>query len=152
MIEESERHEIQVPTHFCCCQALYLIYWTGPTGGTLAIKASSVGYRASNMARFDCLLFFWGEGGIEMKTKIYHRGSDLGHDDLPILGRNAPLYLATDLLGRHLPRPTPRQSPNRTRHSSLGSTTYVWGLSLGHLMIYICHFSRCLHDFLYPLL
>ena len=74
-----------------------------------------------------CVRFYWTAEN-EMRTKIDDRGSDLGHDDVSILGRNASFGL---LLGGQL--------PGRTSHSSLGSTNYhVRELSLD-LLINVHH-------------
>ena len=66
--------------------------------------------------------------GIRGKLSIMDdEGSDHGHDDLSILGRNVASCLTVDRLGSHLGG----QLPSRTQLYSLGSTNHhVQGLSL----------------------
>ena len=61
-------------------------------------------------------------------------GSDLGHDDLSIRGRNAVFCLETDPRGGQL--------PNRTRYSTRGSTNHrVRGVSIDHR--FLSSFQLC---------
>ena len=118
MINESEKHEIHVPIHtFCCCQLLRLC-WTGPIGGTQLLGQVQYATVPQTWLAWFCLrlLYYWNV------HKIDDRVSDVGHDVLSILGRNAALCLATDRLGGQL--------PSRPRHFSFGSTNRLRGLSL----------------------
>ena len=110
-------------TKFACQLIVLLLFVTTscllnwPHWWYLAIRASSAGYCASDMAcsiLFVIWLYFWNE------EKIDDRGSDFRHYDLSILGRIVVVCLAFDHLGLHLGS----HLPSRSWHSSWGLTNH----------------------------